>query len=434
MQNNKKRIKINAYGLVLIFITMVFLIFMLSGITLSFNNKNNSKTKQVDAIVFNSGDLAINFIDGNKVDLEYPNEKKYEYKFSVTNTGSNRVYYSIYLKNTTIIKDNIKYRLLDENKKEISKEKIVNGENLLQSIITIEPGITDRYFLVIDNNSNRTDIKGVITIENESLNKNTLQDLILSDNQFTINTKTKIGTLATENEGLIKDYDDYGITYYFRGNVDNNYLIINSKKFRIIRINGDGTIRAILDENDTTEVAFNNNIDENANNLVILEKSTIINELNNWVNTNIGEYTDLLVASSFCSDTDFNTIRDDRKYSQTYERIINNSITFKCFSTSYLSKVGLISPEEIIFAGGNSTEENTNYYLYNSEITYNTWTSGSNSIRNDNVVELYSLTNNGTLINSEIGVPLHIRPVINISTSAIAKGEGTKENPYLIVK
>ena len=105
------KLRINAYSIVIVIITMVFLVFMLSGITLSIkNNKNNSKTKQVDAIVFNSGDLAINFIDGNKVDLEYPNEKKYEYKFSVTNTGSNRVYYSIYLKNTTIIKDNIKYK------------------------------------------------------------------------------------------------------------------------------------------------------------------------------------------------------------------------------------------------------------------------------------------------------------------------------------
>ena len=434
MQKNKKRRKLSAYGIVLVIITMVFVVFMLSGITMSFKNNNKDNTKQVDAIVFNSGDLAINYLDGNKIDLEYPNQKKYEYSFSVTNTGSSKIYYSIYINNTSVINDNIKVRLLNGDKKEISSEKLVNGENLLQSITTIEPKVTNRYTLVVDNKRNRTDIKGIINVENESLNKNTLEDLILSDNLFNINTKTKIGDIALENEGLIKSYDDYGISYYFRGNIENNYLKINDKLFRIIRVNGDGTIRVILDEPYATEVAFNTNIDENSTNLVLLEKSTIINQLNTWVIENLGEYADLLVASSFCSDTDFSTIRDNIRYSNTYERITKNAVTLKCFSSTYLSKVGLISPTEIIFAGGSLAAENTKYYLYNSTINFETWTTGSYAINPDNSVELYALTSNGTLVNKNINTPLHIRPVINISTSAIAKGEGTKENPYLLVK
>ena len=47
---------------------------------------------------------------------------------------------------------------------------------------------------------------------------------------------------------------------------------------------------------------------------------------------------------------------------------------------------------------------------------------------------MYSLTGNGSLIKSDIKSLLHIRPVINISSSAIAKGEGTKDNPYILVK
>lgn len=424
------KLRINAYSIVIAIITMVFLVFMLSGITLSI--KNN--TKQVDAIVFSSGDLAINYLDGNKIKLDYPNQKKYEYNFSVTNTGSSRIYYSIYLKNTAIIKNNIKIRLLDSNKKEITSSKIKNGENLLQSIVTIEPNITDRYTLVIDNNNNRTDIKGIITIENESLNKNTLQDLILSDNLFNINTKTKIGEVALEDEGLIKGYDDYGITYYFRGNIKNNYLKINNKLFRIVRINGDGTVRAILDEKDDTAIPFNTNTDENPNNLVLLEKSTILNQLNTWIHDNIGEYEDLLVASSFCSDSELVNVKDNKKYSQTYNRIVKNTVTLKCFSTSYLSKVGLISPEEVIFAGGSKDQDNNKFYLYNDSIADDTWTMGSYSINGGNTIELYALTGNGSFINSSINNPLHIRPVINISSSAIAKGEGTKNNPYLLVK
>ena len=429
MQN--KTTKMNSYSIVLIIITLAFLIFMLSGITLSYDNK---KTKQVDAIVFNSGDLAINYLDGNKINLEYPTEKKYEYSFSVTNTGSNKIYYAIYLKDASVVNDNITFRLLDASKKEISKEKIKNGENLLQSIITIEPNVTDRYTLVIENKRNKTDIKGIITIDNESLNKNTLQDLILSDNLFNSQPKTLLGEVAKEDEGLIKSTDDYGTTYYYRGNVKNNYLLINNKTFRIIRINGDGTIRAILDEVDNQELAFNTNIDENVSDLVLLEKSTIINNLNSWLIDNIGDYADLLVASSFCSDTDFSTIRDNQKFSRTHERINASSFTLKCFATSYLSKVGFISPDEIIHAGAALEEENTNYYLYNSNIENNTWTIGSHSIGEDNMVSLYTLTGNGALTSNTINNNLHIRPVINIGSSVIAKGEGTKKNPYLIVK
>ena len=429
MQN--KTTKMNSYSIVLIIITLTFLIFMLSGITLSYDNK---KTKQVDAIVFNSGDLAINYLDGNKINLEYPTEKKYEYSFSVTNTGSNKIYYAIYLKDTIVVNDNITFRLLDASKKEISKEKIKNGENLLQSIITIEPNVTDRYTLVIENKRNKTDIKGIITIDNESLNKNTLQDLILSDNLFNSQPKTLLGEVAKEDEGLIKSTDDYGTTYYYRGNVKNNYLLINNKTFRIIRINGDGTVRAILDEVDNQELAFNTNIDENVSDLVLLEKSTIINNLNSWLIDNIGDYADLLVASSFCSDTDFSTIRDNQKFSRTHERINASSFTLKCFATSYLSKVGFISPDEIIHAGASLEEENTNYYLYNSNIENNTWTIGSHSIGEDNMVSLYTLTGNGALTSNTINNNLHIRPVINIGSNVIAKGEGTKKNPYLIVK
>lgn len=45
--------------------------------------------------------------------------------------------------------------------------------------------------------------------------------------------------------GLYSTIDDLGTTYYFRGNVDNNYVLFADYYWRIIRINGDGTIRLI---------------------------------------------------------------------------------------------------------------------------------------------------------------------------------------------
>ena len=144
-----------------------------------------------------------------------------------------------------------------------------------------------------------------------------------------------------EDTKIFTEYrsDDYGITYYFRGNIKNNYLKINNKLFRIVRINGDGTVRAILDEKDDTAIPFNTNTDENPNNLVLLEKSTILNQLNTWIHDNIGEYEDLLVASSFCSDSELVNVKDNKKYSQTYNRIVKNTVTLKCFSTCPFSNL-----------------------------------------------------------------------------------------------
>ena len=41
--------------------------------------------------------------------------------------------------------------------------------------------------------------------------------------------------------------DNYGYSYYFRGTVDNNYVKFADKYWRIVRVNGDGTIRIIYD-------------------------------------------------------------------------------------------------------------------------------------------------------------------------------------------
>lgn len=46
---------------------------------------------------------------------------------------------------------------------------------------------------------------------------------------------------------LCKTKDDYGDSYYYRGNVTNNYVLFAGKYWRIIRYNGDGSVRVIYD-------------------------------------------------------------------------------------------------------------------------------------------------------------------------------------------
>jgi len=67
-----------------------------------------------------------------------------------------------------------------------------------------------------------------------------------------VNSETPdFSKVATTNEGLFKAQDDLGTSYYFRGAVDNNWVKFgkdssgNPIYWRIIRINGDGSIRMI---------------------------------------------------------------------------------------------------------------------------------------------------------------------------------------------
>ena len=59
--------------------------------------------------------------------------------------------------------------------------------------------------------------------------------------------KNSVTAVATTDEGIYETTDDYGTSYYFRGAVENNYVKFANKYWRIIRINGDGTIRLIYD-------------------------------------------------------------------------------------------------------------------------------------------------------------------------------------------
>ena len=49
------------------------------------------------------------------------------------------------------------------------------------------------------------------------------------------------------DDGYYYDYDDYGTTYFYRGDIKNNYISFAGYLWRIIRVNGDGSFRLILE-------------------------------------------------------------------------------------------------------------------------------------------------------------------------------------------
>ena len=69
---------------------------------------------------------------------------------------------------------------------------------------------------------------------------------------------------TTETERVLNSApDDYGTSYYFRGNVLDNNVTFAGKNWKIVRINGDGSVRLILDGS-AGESEFNTNGDDNA--------------------------------------------------------------------------------------------------------------------------------------------------------------------------
>ena len=59
-------------------------------------------------------------------------------------------------------------------------------------------------------------------------------------------TETELETDKSD-KGLYQTADDYGTTYYYRGNVKNNMVYFANVYWQIVRINGDGSIRLMYD-------------------------------------------------------------------------------------------------------------------------------------------------------------------------------------------
>ena len=159
--------------------------------------------------------------------------------------------------------------------------------------------------------------------------------------------KTPITTpgaaVSTADEALLASAeDDYGTSYYFRGAVTNNYVEFANKCWRIVRVSGDGSVKLILHNDNTTKVAnpcdpannsasaafarysgetyksaFNTNYDDNAyvgfkygtvgasdyaSAHANINNSTILTNLETWYTNNLKTYADTIADTVWCND------------------------------------------------------------------------------------------------------------------------------------
>ena len=310
-----------------------------------------------------------------------------------------------------------------------------------------------------------------------------LADAIKRDNQINSGTPN-FASVATTDEGVFKTQDDWGDSYYFRGAVNNNWVSFAGYYWRIIRINGDGSIRMIYSGNGSpattgtgTQIGTNtfsiNGSTYNNNAYVgymytvgqvhgLGTNSGIKNTLDSWYQTNIANkgYGDKVsTEAGFCGDREPSTSSSTsngaggtgttQTYYGGYIRLVNStkSPTLKCknnedmYTVSGSSRgnkaltnpVGVITADEVAMAGGAYGQTNQSYYLYTNSAY---WTmspyyfdvGGSNSW-----AYVFRVNSSGQLGGYWVSNAYGVRPVINLSTDVTAKlGNGTSSTPYEI--
>ena len=273
----------------------------------------------------------------------------------------------------------------------------------------------------------------------------------------TLNAKTEapdFSQIATTDEGVyaVEDGMYSGTSYYWRGAATTNYVQFAGFCWRIVRINGDGTMRLIYDGSSchnngevTTDsiavanVAYNENYNrseyvgwkytegmQRPNSTIEGTEAPIKTALENWYNTNLKSQESKIADGKYCNDRNTKSGQswasapsDSFNYA-AYERIREKyNPTLSCTTLdTYTLKVGLLTADEAVYAGGKD-ENNISYYLYNGHDYWTMspfWWSSTNA-------QVFLVTSDGFLnghyrLNSTLGV----RPVINLNANINLSG------------
>ena len=323
------------------------------------------------------------------------------------------------------------------------------------------------------------------------------KDRILALNEVKAPITTPGAAVSTASEALLASTeDDYGTSYYFRGAVKNNYVEFANKCWRIVRVGGDGSVKLILHNDNTTGVAnpcdaannsasaafarysgetyksaFNTNYNDNAYvgfkygtvgagdyalTHANTNKSTILTNLEAWYNDNLSTYEKVIDDTVWCNDktnvTDtsydpwgwtpngYGYGKNVTYYGATQRLISTNGRTggtgpsLKCNSglSKINSKVGLITADELAFAGYAWNIGNTTTYLQeNATDTY--WWSLSPSHFYGGYAGVWNVNgSNGGFDNYVVYSTYGVRPSISLKSTTNVTGEGTSSSPYII--
>lgn len=409
---------------------------------------------------------------------------------STSNHGSEE-YGSRYSKESTITSVNLPYETSTVTYT-VTIHNYSNITYMLQDIQTVEDSNTDITFnysndIIGDDipkgedmtfditftgsaseNKVKTLILKYIFVEN---NKYLFYEKVLADNVVT-DGKPDFSSTNTSTGAFYKGTDNLGTTYYFRGNVTNNYVLFGGFYWRIVRINGNNSVRLIYqgtasNGDGTTGNGYYEDETKNAVNKTrkhsyvryyyksnSSEYSTIRKSIDSWYSTNLSSSANFMDPDAgYCNDysTTSGTYGDSTSTSSvTFSgngRLSSHNPTTVCASQYYETPttsntgtksltypVGTISMDEVMQAGG-SNSNNSNYYLHTGT-SFFTMTPYEFEYKKVGVLYYYyprvlNVNNSGKLANVDVYTKHGYRPVINIASYIYwSRGNGTAAAPY----
>ena len=320
---------------------------------------------------------------------------------------------------------------------------------------------------------------------------------VVSATQDSFTYKQITSSKNTTEAELASTSDDYGTSYYFRGAVKNNYVQFANKCWRIVRIVGDGSVKLVLHNDNTTKVAnpcssannstnaafarysgttyksaFNTNNNDNAyvgfmygaagasnyaGTHVNTNKSDILKNLEKWYTKNLTSYESKLADTIWCNDKStvsggFGYGTNATGYAASNRLNSTKQPTLKCpndnnggklskFTVDDTTngngnlsyKIGLLTADEIVFSGSTYGYFNLSTYLQENTGTNYWWSLSPGGFNGFNAYVW--LVGSGYLYNGLLDVrnDFGVRPAISLVSSTNVTGEGTSENAYKVV-
>ena len=262
-------------------------------------------------------------------------------------------------------------------------------------------------------------------------------------------TLTNSSNNTNDESGLYKSNDTNtgNSTYYFRGNVENNYVSFAGFTWRIVRINEDGTIRIVMQDGINNNATYKFNSNYNNYTYMYYSNSEVKPILENWYQINIGSKQTLLqnVVSGdyFCEQA--KTKHDSSWTSGSATMTLYSSYTpdFKCTTDGngkglVNTNIGLLTYDEVVYAGGYSNQENIDYYLNSDNVDY-WWTMSLAGFSNNKESWVWNVNPKGKLYRYFVSTSSNyllnnsLRAVLNLkSDTQISSGDGTKNNPFIV--
>ena len=433
-----------------------------------------------------------------------------DYTFSVKNTGSLKASYTLRLVSqdvNTMEASKLKVMLKRENSgnletvegfpktiSELSDGYLLEAEIEPNQIVVYHIQIYVDEASYVSGDEGKTvayKIEGHGVVDDDQpLSTETIADKIIEDVDKTGACPTvnedgtvQVASAESENGYLCSAPDDYGTSYYYRGNVTNNYVKFGDYYWRIIRINGDGSIRIIYDgtsahangesstDRQVGESAYNSSYNDNAyvgymygtvgsdsyeGTHSNTNDSTIKAYLDNWYKTNIEDkgLSSYISDTLFCNDRSFNEVNtgtgagtSTTRYRWRYGPWDSTGSQYPRLTCSNQNDrftvddevagngdltypIGLVTTDEVVLAGGYSTN-NSGYYLY----TGNSYWTMSPSYLVGSHATVRGVDSRGSAGNYyDVNYSFGVRPTINVVASAFKYGDGTTNNPYRMME